>query len=62
MNELAEGDRNRFVRARCPICDEVSPVCDQREDVRRDALGDWWFAHRFTHVTGPIIEAVPDAE
>jgi hypothetical protein len=32
MNEA-----NRYVRVRCPICNDVSPICDQEADIRRES-------------------------
>jgi hypothetical protein len=59
MDRAAPVKANRYVRVRCPVCNEVSPICDQQQDVRRELLFSWWGDHRRRrHPLRPIIEAV----
>lgn len=53
---------NRYVRLRCPECGYRSPVCDQRTDVRRSLLHEWWVKHREAHLPYPIIERAEGPE
>lgn len=53
-------DWNRFVLVRCPICNNISPVVDQRKDPQRKAMGDWWDLHKRLHMPYPIIELAFD--
>ncbi len=46
-----------LIRLRCPICDAISPMCDQSVDVRRDVLHNWWKMHAENHRPTPIIES-----
>lgn len=56
MGERAAHIDNRYVRLRCPICNTLSPVCDQQADVPRALLSKWWQKHREIHMPTPIIE------
>lgn len=53
---------NRYVRLRCPVCIDVSPVCDQQEDIRRTTLENWWAEHLRRHVPWPTFEACEGPE
>lgn len=46
----------RYVGMACPLCDERSPTCDQREDPVRVALLHWWQDHRIKHMPLPVLE------
>lgn len=47
----------RYIRARCPVCQVYSPICDQQEDIRRQVISDWWHPHfNEFHRFGPVFE------
>lgn len=59
---MTEHAANRYIRGRCPVCQTVSPVCDQQEDIRRETISDWWFPHfNEFHRFGPVFERVTPA-
>lgn len=50
----------RYVRGRCRECGQESPVCDQKADVRRSLVGEWWEQHkRDSHTPALDWEVAP---
>lgn len=63
-------EENRFIQFGCKLCGEMSPVCDQKEDVMRSKPAAWYQAHlveKHSHPAPAIVRAesagreVPDA-
>jgi hypothetical protein len=53
----------RYITGRCPVCNVMSPVCDQQEDIRRETISNWWFRHFDSqHRFGPIFERAKPPE
>lgn len=53
-------DRYRFIHFGCKLCGEMSPVCDQKEDVMRSKPAQWYQEHlatKHSHPAPAIVRA-----
>jgi hypothetical protein len=56
----AQIESNRFIQFGCRLCGDMSPVCDQKEDVMRRAPAEWYQHHlatKHSHPAPAIVRA-----